>query len=80
MVWLNIENIGFLKVSDISYIGEVSLIDFDEYTNKNLYGFELVVGGELLPLIYENKEKALKIHSEIKKQLLMSAKIIKLEV
>jgi len=80
MLWLKIKNVGYLKVKDISYVGEVSLIDFDEYTNKNLYGFEIVIGGELLPLVYDSKEKAIKVNEEIKKQLLMSAKIIKLEI
>jgi len=80
MVWLKIENVGFLKVSDISYVGEVDLVEIDDLTNKNLYGFELVVGGELLPLVYDSREKAIKVNDAIKKQLLMSAKIIKLEV
>ena len=80
MLWFKIENVGFLKVGDISYVGDVDLIEVDDLTNKNLYGFELIVGGELLPLVYDNKEKAVKMNDAIKKQLLMSAKIIKLEV
>ena len=67
----------FIDLNSIRAISEVMQIDADAFGIA--YGFEVNVGGEVMPLIFADKNEAIFYRDELLKLLLMNSQIIDLD-
>ena len=70
---------GYLiDITKITYLSDINeVIDNDD---NILYGFELGMGGESLPILFKNKEKALKAYNYLFNSVTDNKKLINITI
>lgn len=67
----------FVDLDSIKAISKVVEIDVNQFGGA--YGFEIVVNGETLPIVFADKNEAIFYRDEILKLLLINSQVIDLD-